>query len=132
MTAFYFRHSVGLLTEGVIRTLNRQKFRVILLRIEGEPTDDLTTSLEEACDESYLVPSSTLQKARLVVENARVDVLVYSEIGMNSMAYFLLFSRLSRRTAIFWGHAVTSGVSQFDTDQNEATGGGDYFIASTS
>ena len=51
MTAFYFRHSVGLLTEGVIRTLKRQKFRVILLRIEGEPTDDLTTSLEEVCDE---------------------------------------------------------------------------------
>ena len=50
---------------------------------------------------------------------------------MNSMAYFLLFSRLSRRTAIFWGHAVTSGVSQFDTDSTEGTGGGDYFISST-
>ena len=48
---------------------------------------------------------------------------------MNSMAYFLLFSRLSRRTAIFWGHAVTSGVSQFDTLSDEATGGGDYFIS---
>ena len=47
------------------------------------------------------------------------------------MAYFLLFSRLSRRTAIFWGHAVTSGVSQFDTDSTEGTGGGDYFISST-
>ena len=50
---------------------------------------------------------------------------------MNSMAYFLLFSRLSRRTAIFWGHAVTSGVSQFDTVPDEATGGGDYFVSST-
>ena len=50
---------------------------------------------------------------------------------MNSMAYFLLFSRLSRRTAIFWGHAVTSGVSQFDTDSTEGTGGGDYFVSST-
>ncbi len=131
MTAFYFRHSVGLLTEGVIRTLNRQKFRVILLRIEGEPTDDLTTSLAEACDEAYLVPSSSLQKARLVVEAARLDVLVYGEIGMNSMAYFLLFARLARRTAIFWGHAVTSGVSQFDTLPEEGTGGGDYFVSST-
>ena len=80
MTAFYFRHSVGLLTEGVIRTLNRQKFRVILLRIEGEPTDDLTTSLEEVCDEAYLVPSSSLQKARQVVENARLDILVYGAV----------------------------------------------------
>ena len=64
------------------------------------------------------MPSSTLQKARLVVENARLDILVYGEIGMNSMAYFLLFARLCRRTAIFWGHAVTSGVSQFDTDSD--------------
>lgn len=33
---------------------------------------------------------------------------------MNFESYFLSFARLARRTAVFWGHAVTSGVSAFD------------------
>lgn len=34
--------------------------------------------------------------------------------GMNFEAYFLSFARLARRSVLFWGHAVTSGVSAFD------------------
>lgn len=33
---------------------------------------------------------------------------------MNFESYFLSFARLARRSAVFWGHAVTSGVSAFD------------------
>lgn len=33
---------------------------------------------------------------------------------MNFEAYFLSFARLARRSVLFWGHAVTSGVSAFD------------------
>lgn len=34
--------------------------------------------------------------------------------GMNFESYFLSFARLARRSAAFWGHAVTSGVITFD------------------
>lgn len=34
--------------------------------------------------------------------------------GMNHESYFLSFARLARRSALFWGHAVTSGVTAFD------------------
>lgn len=33
---------------------------------------------------------------------------------MNFHSYFLSFARLARRSALFWGHAVTSGVTAFD------------------
>ena len=33
---------------------------------------------------------------------------------MDLESYFLSFARLARRSAVFWGHAVTSGVSAFD------------------
>lgn len=33
---------------------------------------------------------------------------------MNFESYFLSFARLARRSALFWGHAVTSGVTTFD------------------
>jgi len=37
-----------------------------------------------------------------------------SQVGMDRLAYFLAFSRLARRTALFWGHATTSGITRFD------------------
>lgn len=33
---------------------------------------------------------------------------------MDRLAYFLAFGRLARRTAVFWGHATTSGITRFD------------------
>lgn len=62
--------------------------------------------------------------------------------GMNFEAYFLSFARLARRSVLFWGHAVTSGVSAFDTllSRNGGTrdlahrtgeGGGGDFVGSS-
>lgn len=34
--------------------------------------------------------------------------------GINLESYFLSFARLARRSAVFWGHAVTSGVTAAD------------------
>ena len=34
---------------------------------------------------------------------------------MDHVTYMLSFSRLARRTAVFWGHATTSGVSSADS-----------------
>lgn len=57
--------------------------------------------------------------------------------GMNPESYFLSFARLARRSALFWGHAVTSGISAFDavalaSDDISArhVGGVDYFVSS--
>lgn len=70
------------------------------------------------------------------------------DTGMNFDSYFLSFARLARRSALFWGHAVTSGVSSFDgistrVASSEAIGGDrvavvdprevggiDYFVSS--
>ncbi|CAM9523822.1 unnamed protein product [Chrysoparadoxa australica] len=64
-----------------------------------------------------------------------LDVLVFTEIGMDHPTYFLAFARLARRTAAFWGHACTSGISPVDAmaqagvSELEA-GGLDYFVSS--
>lgn len=69
---------------------------------------------------------------------------------MNAVSYFLSFARLARRSALFWGHAVTSGVSAFDavstlplsarvgvvgrppdsSVNDRSVGGVDYFVSS--
>lgn len=74
---------------------------------------------------------------------------MFSLQGMDLDTYFLSFARLARRSALFWGHAVTSGISGFDalaTASNKhsgrrregtnpvsnpfVAGGIDYFVSS--
>jgi len=33
---------------------------------------------------------------------------------MDSLTYFLSFSRLARRQVVFWGHAITTGITAGD------------------
>lgn len=78
-----------------------------------------------------------------------LSLIVTPGTGMNAVSYFLSFARLARRSALFWGHAVTSGVSAFDavstlplnarvgvagrppnTSIARSVGGIDYFVSS--
>lgn len=63
---------------------------------------------------------------------------------MNADTYFLAFSRLARRSVLFWGHAVTSGIAPIDdastptrpgggrhrSELPDVNGGIDYFVSS--
>lgn len=55
---------------------------------------------------------------------------------MDIESYFLAFARLARRSVLFWGHAVTSGISasaglRIDPGRSvRETGGIDYFVSS--
>ena len=48
-----------------------------------------------------------------------LDVIVFSEIGMDFPTYALAHNRLARVQMMAWGHPTTSGIS---------TGTMDYFI----
>lgn len=81
---------------------------------------------------------------RAKISNLLLDVLIFGEIGMDSATYFLAFSRFAHRSIVFWGHAVTSGISDNNrppvrlrsnianaSRMNSAWAGGpDYFVSS--
>lgn len=79
---------------------------------------------------------------RREVAKLKLDVMVYGEVGMDAMSYFLAFSRFARRSILFWGHAVTSGIVDdvmmttpqsgvnVSRVQNLRAGGPDYFVSS--
>lgn len=145
LSAFVFAHSVGLLTSGVIEHLDRRRFAVILLRVDdGELSDELTARITSRVDEYATIPSSNLDVARRAIAARRLDIIVFCEIGMNTATYFLAFARLARRSILFWGHAVTSGISVADCvatsrfhdirspsgEMEKFCGGIDYFVSS--
>jgi predicted O-linked N-acetylglucosamine transferase (SPINDLY family) len=51
---------------------------------------------------------------RRAIESARLDVLLFADIGMDALTYFLAFWRLAPLQLTTWGHPVTSGIDTID------------------
>ncbi|GMH71477.1 hypothetical protein TL16_g05659 [Triparma laevis f. inornata] len=135
-SAFFYRHSVGLLMEGVISNIDHTKYHVTVLiqTPEDELKDDVYTRINSSADVIVELPNS-LEDAREIIASHNLDLLVYGEVGMDSMGYYLPFSRLAKRTALFWGHALSSGIANHDGVVEtgldaDLVGGIDYFVTS--
>jgi protein O-GlcNAc transferase len=100
-----------------LQSLNKTSFEVFLLRFPSH-VDDLTFRVIEQV-EHHIELSTILVQAQQQVARLKLDVLIFTEIGMDFNSYFMAFSRLALRTAMFWGHAITSGINTVD-----------YFISS--
>ena len=55
-----------------------------------------------------------LTAARQIVADAKLDILFFTDIGMEPFTYFLAFSRLAPVQCVTWGHPVTSGLKTVD------------------
>jgi predicted O-linked N-acetylglucosamine transferase (SPINDLY family) len=55
-----------------------------------------------------------LAQARTLVAARGLDALLYPDVGMDPMSYFLTFARLARVQCTTWGHPVTTGVPAID------------------
>ena len=107
---------------------------VFIQNPEDELKDEVYIRIVSSADEVVELPND-LDVARQLIMARELDLLVYGDVGMDSMGYFLPFSRLAKRTALFWGHALSSGIANYDgvdsTGLNpELVGGVDYFVTS--
>ena len=111
------QQTIGRLNRGIIEKLSREKFHVRLFRFPGGESD-LIKSIKEGADQIVDLPSD-LKPAREIIASHDLDILYYPDIGMDSLTYFLAFSRLARVQCVTWGHPVTTGIPNMD-----------YFISS--
>lgn len=108
----YFRdHTIGALLEGVIAALDRARFQVTLAQIGAG--DAVTRRLAGLADR-FIPLAYDLDPARERLAEAKLDVLVYPEIGMDPATYFLAYSRLAPIQMVGWGHPVTTGLGTLD------------------
>jgi predicted O-linked N-acetylglucosamine transferase (SPINDLY family) len=112
ISRFFHRHTIGEVNLGLIRNLSRSRFRVNLLRFAG-PNDDLARLLDQAADDVVILPSN-VDAARQQIAELQLDVLFYTDIGMDPLTYFLAFARLAPVQCTTWGHPVTSGLRSID------------------
>jgi predicted O-linked N-acetylglucosamine transferase (SPINDLY family) len=112
---FFTAHSVGIWFNRLISLLAADPgFEVVLIDLNGAADADLRA----ACARS-IAPPQDLALARAAIAAEALDVLVYADIGMDPLSYFLAFSRLAPVQCAMLGHPVTTGIRNID-----------YFISS--
>ncbi|KDO28601.1 hypothetical protein SPRG_06457 [Saprolegnia parasitica CBS 223.65] len=112
VSGFFFEHTVALLLQGVLTQLDRATFEIYLLRTT--PKHDHVTQHLQACADHDIVLPRDVVAAQHVIAALALDIVLFSEIGMDPSTYFLAFAQLGLRSVVFWGHAITSGISTVD------------------
>ena len=104
-------HIVNRVVSGVIAKFPRDRFRVTLLHLDG-PCAEILGALQDG-DRLTRVPFK-LAAARQRIAAEKLDILFYTDLGLEPWTYFLSFARLARVQCTSGGHPVTSGVPQVD------------------
>lgn len=118
VSAFFSDHTIGELNRGIIANLDRTQFEVFVFSVGRH--DDPTARIIESHAEHYRVLPPRLPEAEAEIAACGLDVLLYTDIGMEPFTYFLAFSRLARVQCVTWGHPVTTGIDTID-----------YYLSST-
>jgi len=114
VSSFLRDHTVGYLTSGLIKNLDRKKFEVILFRAPTIPVEDqFAPKIANMADKVIDLPNN-LNKSRKMIADEKTHILYYPEIGMEDLVYFLSFSRSAPLQIMGWGHPITSGVPNID------------------
>lgn len=103
-------HSVGIWYSRLIALLARlPDFDVVLVDLGG----DAHPELRGACAR-VITPPDHLWRAQEAIAAEALDILVYTDIGMEPLSYFLAFGRLAPVQCTTFGHPVTSGIGNVD------------------
>jgi protein O-GlcNAc transferase len=105
---FHPDHPMTKLFGGLIEQLDRRQFEVTVFRFDPPATAPVGT------DTQVIVLGDDLGAARQAIAQARLDVLFYTDIGMEPTSYFLAFSRLAPVQCVTFGHPVTTGIASID------------------
>jgi protein O-GlcNAc transferase len=114
MSKFIAKHSVALSYSRIVEMLAKDaRFEVALISSH----DPQTMSVQETYPGfggQYVRLLPQLDQARAQIAALELDILVYLDIGMDPMSYFLAYARLAPVQCMCDGHPVTSGIPTMD------------------
>ena len=109
----FFNQSVSRDRMGIIRNLPRELFDVTVF-FYFKPNDDLGNFIWDSDNTNIVLPDTTIFERRSIIEEQKLNILIYCDIGMAPDTYFLSFSRLAPIQCNTWGHSDTSGIDTID------------------
>jgi protein O-GlcNAc transferase len=110
----YFNdHTIGKLTRGYIRDLDRNRFHVTVIHAPAYVNDEFHKKINDSADRVLILPYGFLD-AQEKIKKLSLDVLHYPDIGMSPYTYMLAFARLAPVQTVAWGHPLTTGLDSID------------------
>jgi protein O-GlcNAc transferase len=117
LSRFFCRHTIGRLNLGTVQQLDRKRFEVVVI-FARQPEDEFAQEFVKAADRIVVLanqPAAALSQLRQL----ELDILFFTDVGMDPFTYALAFSRSAPIQCLTWGHPVTTGSPCMD-----------YFISS--
>jgi protein O-GlcNAc transferase len=110
LSRYLYSHPVSRCFSKIIESISiKEQFEVAM--ISNHPID--TKVYAEFVGKRLRLPYN-LAQAREMIAALELDILIYLDIGMEPLSYFLAFSRLARVQCVLGGHPVTTGISNVD------------------
>lgn len=113
ISGFFYNQSVSHYYAPMIQSMPSEEFEVLLFATPNMKQDHITQQLQSAASEFIRLPAN-LEEARQLISNKGLDILVYTDIGMEPFTYFLSFTRMAPIQCVLNGHPVTSGINTID------------------
>ena len=110
---FLYNHSVGRALHAVIAALAKADIDLHLFQIPPLINDSLAQKISQGAT-LHRLPFD-LAVAREHIAATGLDLLIYPEIGMEALTYYLAHARLARVQWNTLGHPCTSGLPAIDT-----------------
>ena len=105
-------HTVGKLNFGLVRYIDRKRFRITLF-VPPHPGDKFAAQFRAAAEQTIELPRD-LGAIRAAIAGQRLDALLFPDIGMDRLTGFVAHARLAPLQMTSWGHPVTTGIPSVD------------------
>ncbi|MCK9685502.1 tetratricopeptide repeat protein [Scleromatobacter humisilvae] len=106
-------HSVwNAITQGWVRHFDRERIELTLFKLEPASDDETARARRDAT--AFVDKPVTLDDWAQAIVDARLDVLIYPEIGMHPLTTRLAAMRLAPVQAAAWGQPLTTGLPTID------------------
>lgn len=111
VSSYFSDHAVAWTMRGLIDHLPRDRFDPTLFAVASS----LGNILPELRDAATVVAlPHAYGPARSALAESECDILIYPDIGMESLSYLLAHARLAPIQCALWGHPVTTGIPTVD------------------
>jgi protein O-GlcNAc transferase len=113
VSSFLCNHPVWhAITKGWVSHLNPKQFELHLFNTNGAEDDE--TALAKSKVASYSNCGIDVMRAAQMIADQNLDIILYPEIGMDTISKSLACLRLSPTQVASWGHPETTGIPSID------------------
>lgn len=101
---------------GIIIKLPRDKFEVFYASYDdvGNIKGTISKHVNQMMDKNYIKLGDDFNENRKTISRHNFDIIIYCELGMRMLPYWLAYSRLAPVQITTWGHSETSGINTID------------------